>query len=201
MNRAFNIIMDKMMLQVPTVQAYPSSLRDPSELGQDNQKFYPGKTWLGRDPEKPIFVPVDGFQPPTNEDFAVYDRLISSYDQSTGVNEFATGTPQTDNRKTKEEVEQRASATQQVFNDAAQQIEASGLSPLIKMIYFLMVQFEQNYNDPNLVRMFGEQQVPIIQQLMTMTPEQRWQAMYLDAEFRVTGVSLAITRNDRISGS
>jgi hypothetical protein len=196
--RGFNIIMDKMMLQVPTVQAYPSSLRNPSELGQDNEKFYPGRTWLGKDPEKPIFVPVDGFQPPSQEDFMVVDKLSSYYDQSTGVNEFATGTPQTDNRKTKEEVQSRVGATQQVFNDAAQQIEQSGLSPLIKMMYYLMVQFEQDYGDPNLLRMFGEQQQPIIQQLATLSPEQRWQAMYLDAEFRVTGVSLAITRNDRI---
>lgn len=198
LNRGFNIIMDKMMLQVPTVQAYPSSLRNPSELGQDNEKFYPGKTWLGRDPEKPIFVPVDGFQPPSQEDFAVVDKLTSFYDQSTGVNEFATGTPQTDNRKTKEEVQERVGATQQVFNDAAQQIEESGLSPMIQMMYYLMVQFEMDYADPNLLQMFGEQQQPIIQQLATLSPEQRWQAMYLDAEFRVTGVSLMITRNDRI---
>lgn len=198
LNRGFNIIMDKMLLQVPTVQAYPSSLRNPNDLGQDNQKFYPGKTWLGKDPEKPIFIPVDGFPPPSNEDFVTTDKLTSYYDQSTGVNEFATGTPQTDNRKTKEEVQVRSSATQQVFNDAAQQIEKSGLSPLIKMMYYLMVQFEVNYGDPNLLKMFPEEQQPVIMQLATMSPEQRWQAMYLDAEFRVTGVSLAITRNDRI---
>lgn len=198
LNRSWNIIMDKMLLQVPTVQAYPSSLRNPSDLGQDNQKFYPGRTWLGKDPEKPIFVPVDGFQPPSQQDFTVTNMLSSFYDQSTGVNEFATGTPQTDNRKTKEEVQTRTSATQQVFNDAAQHIEMTGLSPLIKMTYYLMVQFEQNFADPNLLRMFGEQQQPIVMALSSMSPEERWQAMYLDAEFRVTGVSLAITRNDRI---
>lgn len=198
LNRSWNIIMDKMLLQVPTVQAYPSSLRNPSDLGQDNEKFYPGRTWLGRDPEKPIFVPVAGFQPPSQEDFNVTNMLGSFYDQSTGVNEFATGTPQSDNRKTKEEVQARTGATQQVFNDAAQHIELTGLSPLIKMVYYLMVQFETNFDDPNLLQMFGEQQQPIVQTLASLSPEERWQALFLDAEFRVTGVSLAITRQDRI---
>ncbi len=198
LNRAWNIVMDKMLLQVPTVQAYPSSMRNPNDLGQDNAKFYPGKMWEGKDPEKAIFVPVDGFQPPSDQDFVIVDKLGGFHDQSTGVNEFATGTPQTNNRKTKEEVQQRSSATEQVFNDAARQIEKSGLTPLIKQIYYLTVQFETNFNDPKLLRMFGEQQRPIVQELAEMTPEERWQAMYLDAEFRVTGVSLAITRNDRI---
>lgn len=198
LDRAWNIVMDKMMLQVPTVQAYPSSLRNQNDLGQDNQKFYPGRTWLGKDPEKPIFVPVDGFQPPTDQDFVVTDKLGSFHDQSTGVNELATGTPQTNNRKTKVEIQERAMATDETFNDAAAEIETSGLSPLIKMVYYLMVQFEQNYSDPELLRMFGEQQQPIVQMLATLTPEQRWEAMFLDAEFRVTGVTLAATRNDRI---
>jgi hypothetical protein len=87
----------------------------------------------------------------------------------------------------------------QVFNDVAQHIEESALSPLIKMIYYLMVQFETEYDDQNLLQMFGEEQALLIQQLKMMPAEQRFHAMYLDAEFRVTGVSLAITREQRIN--
>jgi hypothetical protein len=199
LNRSWNIIMDKQLLQVPTLQSVPGALRNPEELASDHPKWSPGKMWQIKDPTRPAFVPVSGFQPPSQEDFLIVDRLSAFYDQVTGVNEFATGTPQTQNRKTKEEVQARTQATVQVFNDVAQHIEESALSPLIKMIYYLMVQFETEYDDQNLLQMFGEEQALLIQQLKMMPAEQRFHAMYLDAEFRVTGVSLAITREQRIN--
>lgn len=199
LDKGWNVVADKQMFQVPMVVVYPSKLKDPNQLGSDRAKFVPGMMWEGKDPEAPPFSPVEGFQPPSQEDFVYLDRIAAMYDQSTGVNEFATGTPQTDNRKTKEEVQFRSQATQQVFNDSATHIEETALSPLIKMIYYLMVQFESEYTDDNLLRQFGTEQQQVIMGLKMMPPEQRWQYMYLDAEFRVTGVSLAITRQDRIS--
>ena len=199
LNRTVNIISDKHLLTMPMVQAVPGALRDPNEMAGDRPKVVPGKVWQIKDPDRPAFVPVQGFVPPSQEDFELLQFFSSAYDQTTGVNEFATGTPQSDNRKTKEEVQARTSATQQTFNDAAIHIEETALSPLIKMIYYLMVQFEQEYGDDNLLRQFGTDQQQIIIGLSTLSPEQRWQYMFLDAEFRVTGVSLAITQQERIS--
>lgn len=200
LNRSWNIIVDKQLLTVPMIQTVPGALRNPEELMGDHPKIVPGKSWKLKDGERPAFVPVTGFEKPSQEDFLITDHLSAMIDQATGVNEFATGTPQTQNRKTKEEVQTRTQATVQVFNDTAQHIEESALSPLIKMIYYLMVQYETEYDDQNLLQMMGgEAQQALIATLKMMPAEQRWRAMYLDAEFRVTGVSLAITREQRIN--
>ena len=67
------------------------------------------------------------------------------------------------------------------------------------MVYYLMVQFETEYDDENLLRMFPDpMQQQLIASLKSMDAETRWKMLFLDAEFRVTGISLAITRNDRL---
>lgn len=200
-DKAFNVIMDKFLLQVPSVVVYPTELRNQDEVSGDKIKWTPGKVWLGKDPERPPFAAVEGFPPIAQQDLQVLDRLTSFYQMFSGVNEFSTGTPQTDNRKTKEEVQVRTQATAQIFNDAAQHIEENALSPLIKMVYLLTVQFEDQYDDQNLVRMFGDndEAIQVVQALKMAPPEMRWQQMYLDAEFRVTGITNAITKQDRLA--
>jgi hypothetical protein len=125
---------------------------------------------------------------------------MNLYQMGTGVNEFSTGTPQTNNRKTKEEVQARTQATAQIFNDAAQHIEENALSPLVKMVYMLTIQFEDQYDDYNLQRMFGDSPaaMQVLMALKQLPAEMRWQQMFLDAEFRVTGISNEITRQSDI---
>ena len=199
-DRTFNVMMDKLMLQVPTMVVYPTALKNPEEFLGDKPTLKPGKMFQGKDPERPPFSAVEGFQPVSAQDLEMFDRLVSLYQMGTGVNEFATGTPQTNNRKTKEEVQARTQATAQIFNDAAQHIEENALSPLVKMVYMLTVQFEDQYDDYNLMRMFGDspeaQQVLIA--LKQLPAEARWQQMFLDAEFRVTGISNEISRQQDI---
>lgn len=198
-DKTFCVIVDKVRLTVPGVVAYPNQLRDPAQLGQDHTSFKLGKVWLGKDPDKPPFAPALAFEKPSMEDFQLLDRLMNAYRDSTGVNEFATGTPQSDNRKTKEEVQERTQATAQVFNDAASHIEDTALSPLLKKIYYRCVQFENEYDDNNLVRMFGDgPEAQAIQQLKQLPEDVRWDLMYLDAEFRCNGISNSITKQQRI---
>ncbi len=200
-NQMFNLMMDKAKLQVPQVIVYPSALKNGAqEMEGDVIAFKPGKIWQGRDPEAPPIAPVQGFEPISQQDVELFQILNQIYDTSTGVNEFATGTSNTTHRKTRQEVELRSGATEQIFNDSAQHIEENALSPLIKMVYLLTVQFEDKYEDMSLLRMFGdsERSMQILQMVKAMTPDMRWEAMFLDAEFRVTGVSLAITRQDRL---
>lgn len=200
-NQMFNLMMDKAKLQVPNVVVYPNELKNSAEEFQgDTVPFKPGKIWQGKDPDRPPIAAVEGFQPISQQDVELFNILNQIYDTATGVNEFATGTQTSTNRKTRSEVEIRAGATQQVFNDSAQHIEENSLSPLIKMVYLLTVQYEDQYADSQLLKMFGdsERSMSILMGMRAMPPEQRWDAMYLDAEFRVTGVSLSITRNDRL---
>jgi len=199
-NRQYNVILDKCLLRVGAAIAYPTALRDPDQIKQDHAVFKPGTIFLGRDPDKPPIAPMSPFPAADEVDFQVLDRLIAVYRDATGVNEFATGTPQTDNRKTKEEVQSRVAATQQVFNDAAVHIESTALSPLLKMVYYLMAQFETEYDDQNLLKMFDDPQMQqLLGDLKQMTPEERWIQLYLDAEFRAVGISNQITRQDRLN--
>lgn len=199
-DRQFNVILDKSLQGVSCVIVYPSAMRDPDQLKQDHPIYKPGTHFLGRDPDKPPIAPITAFPGPTSQDFQVLDRLLAIYRDAVGVNEFATGTPATDNRKTKEEVQSRVAATQQVFSDAAVHLETTALSPLLKMTYYLMAQFETEYDDQNLLKMFDDPQMQqLIAQLKSMTPEQRWQQLYLDAEFRAVGISNQITRQDRLN--
>lgn len=200
-NQIFNLMMDKAKLQVPNVVIYPGHIKNAAEEFQgDTVPFKPGKIWQGKDPANPPIQAVEGFQNITSQDVELFQILNQIYDTATGVNEFATGTQTSTNRKTRTEVEIRAGATQAVFNDSAQHIEENSLSDLIKMVYLLTLQFADQYTQDSLVRMFGdsERSMSILMGIQSMTPEQRWQELFLDAEFRVTGVSLSITRNDRL---
>ena len=88
-----------------------------------------------------------------------------------------------------------------IFNDAAVFIESDALSPLLEMVYSLMIQFEDQYDDTQLLRMMGEKpvQVQALAALKTMSPEERWEAMQLDGEFKVVGITNKITQQDRMN--
>jgi hypothetical protein len=201
-NKIFNLMMDKAALAVPQTIVYQNALKNPAQdFEGDVIKFAPGKVWVGKDPERPPVEIVEMSKGVEQSDVELFQILNQIYDTATGVNEFATGTQTSTNRKTRTEVEIRAGATQQIFNDVAQHIEENALSPLIKMVYLLTVQFEDQYQDTSLVRMFGdsEESLGILMSLQAMDPDSRWAAMFLDAEFRVNGVSLSITRQDRLN--
>jgi hypothetical protein len=199
-NRHFNVVLDKAMLQVPMVEIDPLAARNPEELMGDKANVYPGKTFTRKSGDRQIFYPVEGFPPVTPEDLSFLGQIWSYYDIGTSVTEFATGQTQTNNRKTKEEVENRTQAAQQTFNSVARHIESNALSPLLKLIYYLTIQYVSDYEDETLMQMFTDdpQAADYVQSIKGMGDEERWQAMYLDAEFRVTGISLSITRQDRL---
>src|SRR5258708_35351523 len=118
-----------------------------------------------------------------------------------GVREFATGQKMTNKRKTKEEIQVRSQAVQTTFNSAASHIESDALGPMLKMIYMLALQYEADYSDENLTKMFADDpdSAQMLQQVKGMTTEERWQALYLDGEFKVTGISLSISRQDKLN--
>src|SRR5438477_390473 len=112
--------------------------------------------WQRKSGERQIFYPVEGFPPVTQFDLEVLDKLTTFYQMGTNVTEFATGATTSNNRKTKEEVEARTQAAQATFNSAARHIEQHSLSPLMKMIYYLSIQFVDDFDDETLFKMFGD---------------------------------------------
>ncbi len=201
-NRHTNVTLDKQMLNAPMAEADPQACRNPEQLMGSAPAMKPGKILLRKSADKQILYPVEGFSAPTQEDFAIVDRLKGEYASAVGSNEFVSaGVAGTPERKTKEEVQQKTQAGQQVFNAVATHIEQSAISPLLKMIYFLAVQYEQNFSDQTLAKMVGEdaEAQQFLAQVSQMDDASRWEAMYLDAEFRCTGISLAISRQDKLN--
>ena len=201
-NRHTNVTLDKQMLNAPMAEADPQAARNPEQLMGSSPSIKPGKILLRKSADKQILYPVTGFAPPTQEDFAIVDRMKQEYASAVGANEFvSSGVAGTPERKTKEEVQTKTQAGQQVFNAVATHIEQAAISPLLKMIYFLAVQYEQNFSDQTLAKMVGDDQEAqqFLQQIAQLDDASRWEAMYLDAEFRCTGISMAISRQDKLN--
>ncbi len=203
-NQQVNVVNDRQRLSVPMIEIDPKACRNPDQLMGSNVSVKPGKGFLkanGAGADKPIFTPVRMCDPLNEFDLAWIDRLIGYSQMGSGVTEFATGQTMTNNRKTKEEIQVRSQAVQQTFNSAASHIESDALGPMLKMIYMLALQYESNYSDENLLKMFADdpQSQQMLSEVKGMTTEERWEALYLDGEFKVTGISLSITRQDRLN--
>jgi hypothetical protein len=199
-NRHANVLGDKAMLQVPTLEYDASASKDPA-MQSSRPKFVPGKMWPRKPgPDKKIFYPVDGFKEITEFDLMWMDRLLNMYQTSSTVPEIATGQQLSNNRKTKGEVQIRMNAADETFDDAAVQMQEQGLGPMLELIYLTMVQYEDQYDDDDLTRMFGNDQQAqgFIAQLQGMTPAERWRELYLDTEIKATGITNAITRQRRL---
>src|SRR5262249_3550556 len=108
---------------------------------------------------------------------------------------------QTPVRKTRLEVQTKAQATQALFNDAAQYIEQTSLTPMVDMVYKLMAQFEDQYDNAEIMANFADDQEAqqFLQSLTAMTPPQRWEAMRLSGHFKVTGVTVQVTRQQMLA--
>lgn len=199
--RHWNVVLDKTLLSVPAVEIDQMAAKNPEELQGDKLHYVPGKTFTRKSPDRQIFYPVEGFMPPTDIDLAITDRLASFIQMGTDVTEFVTGQTQTTNRKTKEEVQARTQAAQQTFNSAARHIEQHALGDLLEMVYYLVLQFVDDFDDETLMKMIGDDQdlMALVSTLKDMEPEERWYRLYLKAEFRVTAVTNNLTRQDRMS--
>jgi hypothetical protein len=199
MDRLLRLLCDKVHLSIPMVEVKDRKLRNPEQIMGDNLRVAPGKIWKVKDTpgdDTPAFTPVNAFQPPNEWEIQLYQLVQTAFQLTGQNNEFASGQTMTTNRKTKEEVESRTSAAQQNFNDAAQYLERTALTPMVNMVYQDMVQFEDDYTAPELMEQFSDnpQDQMVLQQLTDMPLAQRWKEMQLDTEFEVNGVTRDISR-------
>lgn len=198
MDRVLQAMVDKVHLSVSMLEMDPSALRKPEEAGGGKIKVVPGKVWIKKAGDRKIFNRVEGFEPPNEWEIQLYQIIRGLFEETTGVNEWVTGAQQSTVRKTKSEVELRANASQQSFNESAQYIESSALSPMVNLVYQLMLQFEDEYDDPELLSQFEDQpaQKQLLMSLPGMTLEERWNALRVTTEFKVDGVTRDITRQN-----
>ncbi len=202
LDRLLQVMIDKAHISMPMVEADTTALRNSEDLGGDHLKITPARIFQKKGVDRNIFTPVDlGRNAQVNEwEVALFNKVMECFTMTTGVNEFVSGQQQTTNRKTKAEVEVRVSASQQNFNDVGQYVEEHALSPLVKMVYLLTLQFEQTLTSPRVMKMFADdpQKMQLITSINAMPLPQRWDTLDLDAAFRVTGITLQVTRQQRL---
>jgi hypothetical protein len=202
LDRLLQVMVDKAHLSLPMVEADPTAAKNSEDFGGDHLKITPARIFQKKSVDRPIFTPVDlGRNAMVNEwEVELYRLIMESFTMTTGVNEFVTGQQQTTNRKTKAEVEVRVSASQQNFNDVGQYVEEHALSPLVKMVYQLTLQFEQTLASPQVVKLLSDDQQAqqLVARINAMPLPQRWSILDLDAAFRVTGITLQVTRQQRL---
>jgi hypothetical protein len=202
MDRVLQAIIDKIHLSVSMLEADDTAMRNPEEIMGDHPRIVPGKIWRKKGgPDRQIFRRVEGFEPPNEWELQAYQLLQTAFQMFAQNNEFASGQTLTTNRKTKEEVQARTSAAQQNFNDAAQYIEKTALTPLVNRIYQLTMQFEEDFNDPGLMDLLSDspEDQQAVSSLSNMSAAERWNAMRLDTEFEVNGVTREVTRQNLLS--
>ena len=202
-DRTLQMMIDRLHLCVPMYEVDTSMLANPEQVQGDHVRFTPGKIFKkkrGAQPGQTIFTATQTAEPMNPAELQIYQTLLQAFQMFANNNEWATGNPESTQRKTKEEVQARSSAAQENYNEAAQYIEQTALTPMVNMVYKLMIQFEDQYDDQELLDQFADQ--PEDQQalvsLASMTAEERWNAMKLDTEFEVNGVTRDITRQQRI---
>jgi hypothetical protein len=202
LDRLLQVMVDKAHLSLPMVEADSTAAKNSEDFGGDHLKITPARIFQKKSVDRPIFTPVDlGRNAQVSEwEVELYRLIMESFTMTTGVNEFVTGQQQSTNRKTKAEVEVRVSASQQNFNDVGQYVEEHALSPLVKMVYQLTLQFEQTLASPNVMKMLSDnpQAQQLLQRINGMPLAQRWSILDLDASFRVTGITLQVTRQQRL---
>lgn len=202
LDRMLQVMIDKMHLSLPMVEADTTAIRNTEDLGGDHLKITPAKIFQKKGVDRPIFTPVDlGRNAAVSQwEVMLYQLVLQCWTMTTGVNEIVTGQEQSDNRKTKAEIQVRASASQQNFNDVGQYMEEHALSPLVKMVYQLTLQFEQTLSSPKVMKLIADDKLAMqmLQSVQAMPLEQRWDTLELDASFRVTGITLQVTRQQRL---
>ena len=196
LDRLLQVMIDKVHLSVPMAELDQSRMKNPEQFGGDHLKIAPGRTFNKKGAgDGNIITPIQFAQPPNEWEIQLYN-IVQNAMQMVAPTEMASGMQMSNQRKTKEEVQIRASGAEQNFNDAAQYMEATSLSPMVNMVYALMIQFEDEYDDPELLEMFADQpeQQEQLLRLKGMSVADRWRILKLDTEFKVTGVTRDITR-------
>jgi hypothetical protein len=201
-DRAIQYVADKMHLSVPMAEIDASAARNPERWQGDHIRIVPGGIIQRKgaiDPQRRVITPVSFCEPINQWEVEFVNFLMRSFQMVT-PNEFATGQRLTTERKTKEEVQSQTGAAQQQFNDSAQYIEQTALSPMVNMVYQLMLQFEENYDDPEMLALVADSpaQQQMLFALKGQTPEERWRTMMMDTDFKVNGVTNDITRQQNL---
>jgi len=145
-------------------------------------------------PEKVLEVTQVGKVP--GEAFAGIQFLDAVLEQDTAISKAMIGFPTSTRRQTKAETQQQTEFTITFFQALVQNIEIKFLAPILKKIWFRVLQFPHDLSHPKLADLIGEEAASLLNK---MTAEERYDVINGDYEIRVTGLSGLIAKREQLN--
>lgn len=200
LDRMLRAFQDKTHLSISVMEVDTSAAKHADQFKGGHIEWYPGKLFQRKSgPDRKIFNRVEGPDPVNQYEVELFGVVRQLLNETYGVSEWSTGVEDSMDRRrrTKSEVQTRSSLAQQPFNEVAQYVERTGLTPFINRVYSLIAQFEDEWAAPDMLELFSNspEDLQEIQLLGSLSPEERWERMQLKTQLRVSGVTLEVTRN------
>jgi hypothetical protein len=129
------------------------------------------------------------------EAFTGIEYMKSALEEDTAIAKWLVGLPMTTKRQTKGEIQTLAGAATGFFQSLIQDFERRFLAPLLKKMWWRIVQFQDEFSYPELQQLIGEEAAAM---LNNMTPEERYNVINGDYEIIVTGISGLVAKAEEL---
>lgn len=186
-NELGSLMMDKAKLSVLGQVAVDTTLLE--DIEDILTGIFPGKTWKTRGPNAVQEVAMSGVG---TDHFQMYGLLSQEAQNAHAVTEFLQGQPTSRGRATLGEVELKTAAGAQFFGGIVQNA-TDGLEKIFEKLFFRVMQFKDEWQDPALARIaqrFGLAEIlPMLQD-----PTVRHRLMKRPFRFHAAGLNAAMRR-------
>ena len=182
-----NLILDANLFgSIKAFEVDVGMVADPQQL---KTGVMPGKMYKrrgGMPGQKMIDeIKVGGVDAMSANIFSMFERLLQN---STGITEFLMGAPAARGRPTATEiVSGRAQATSLVEH-IARTLERNVLEPILEMTYQVILQHMNDFEDPRVREILGED----VQAILDLSDADRLELLYGNFRFRARGMSVVL---------
>lgn len=172
-----------------------SQLHDPNDL-----EAYPMKFWLKkRGSDKPAVTPILKGESNIADVQFMMGLAQQNWENGTFLNEMAKGEVGSKRDKTATEISLKLQQSMGVFDTIGRDVER-GIEQLIWAIKEVLITYHDVFDRPGFNEIFGDD--PVYQTLMqagVLHPEERINALDLDCQVRVRGVSRLFRQSDELN--
>lgn len=174
-------------------------INPPTEIHQDalvdweDLDHVPGKLWVKHTSDQAL-MPANMGSMQTTEIMAALDYIDRVRQNVNFVTDFAIGMPGSRSDITKGEVQIKTNQSLAIFDAMGKNLEGTG-KDLVALAYDLILQYFDEYNDPEIGKILG----PEAQFFLSQLPiNQRVEALQGNYDFTFTGVTQALQKSEQL---
>ena len=192
MSELFNLTLDALYATVMNV--YEVNVNHVLNVDDLTNGIGPNTVIQKDTDEKVLEVTQVGKVP--GEAFAGIQMLKQMLYENSAISPSMWGLPTTTKRQTKGEVQQQQYATISFFQSMIQDIENNFIAPVLKKVWYRVMQFQNEFSYPKLVDLIGEESARLLE---NMTPQERYDIINADVEITVFGISELIAKKEQLN--